>query len=63
MSGIIAGTRPLEIGETEDNRVWLSQTDAEGRVNRIELEMGQVEAVDQWLTAWLEQTRESLVPE
>lgn len=61
MSGIIQGERPLEIGEVDDNRVFLQQTDAQGQVNRIELQMQQVETLDQWLTAWLEESKEGLV--
>ncbi len=63
MSGIIQGERPLEIGEVDKNRVFLQQTDAQGNVNRIELPMQQVEELDQWLTAWLEESKEGLVNE
>ncbi len=63
MSGIIDGPQPLEIGEVDKNRVFLRQTDAEGNVNRIELSMQQVEELDQWLTAWLEESKEGLVNE
>ena len=63
MSGIIEGARPIEIGEVNKETVFLSQTDAEGNTHRIELEMPQVEAVTQWLTAWLEESKEGLVDE
>jgi len=63
MSGIIQGPQSLEIGEVDKNRVFLQQTDAQGSVNRIELSMQQVEELDQWLTAWLEESKEGLVNE
>ncbi len=63
MSGIIQGPRPVEIGEVDRNRVFLQQTDEEGNANRIELSMQQVEEIDQWLTAWLEESKEGLVNE